>query len=104
MSKASDKATLIILHNLIKVILQELHFEVSQIETAIVIGCELVGHIKDDFICVSASHERVRHAFADLKDLLIRRDELIKFERCVRVDRQVANLTLVHIHIDTLQK
>ena len=80
MSKASDKATLIILHNLIKVVLEELHFEVGQIETAIVIGGELVGHIKDDFICVSTSHECVCHAFADLKDLLVRGDELIKFE------------------------
>ena len=86
MCEAANKATLIILHNLIKVVLEELHFEVGQIETAIVIGGELVGHIKDDFICVSTSHKCIRHAFADFKYLLVRGDKLVEFERCVRVD------------------
>ena len=86
MCKAADKATLIILYNLVKVVLEELHFKVGQVETAIVVGGELVGHIEDHFICISSGHERVRHAFADLEDLLIRRDELVEFERCVRVD------------------
>jgi hypothetical protein len=66
--------------------LDKLAFEVSQVETAIVIGRELVRNVKHNFVAVLLRDKVLSKESANLKDLIIAAHKLIKLERSHRVD------------------
>ena len=98
--ETANEAALIILHHLREVVLQELELEVSQVKPTVIVCGELVGSVDHDLVRVPMRHESVRHGPANLKDLLVRGDQFVELEGCVRTDRQVTYLALGWVHVD----
>jgi len=72
MGKASNKTALVVLHHVVKVALEELQFEVGQIEATVVIGCELVSDVQHYLVCMAPSHKIMCHSSANPEHLLVR--------------------------------
>ena len=70
--ETANEATLVVLDYLVVVVLEELDFEVGQVETAVVVCRELVRDVENDLIRVALRHKRVRHRAAYLEDLVVR--------------------------------
>lgn len=84
--EAPNKAALVVCNNLCVVVLEELSFEVGEIESAIVVRGKLVCDVDYDFVCVESRHERVSHGLTNLVHLLVRRYEFIEAQRSMRVN------------------
>ena len=78
MCKTSNKTTLIVLDHFIEIVLEELQLEVSQIETTIIVGGELVCHIQDNFIGVTPGHKSMRHGLSNFENLIVGRYKFIE--------------------------
>ena len=86
MGKTADEATLVVLHHLIEVVLEELHFEIGKVEPAVIVCRKLVSYIENDLICMSSSHESVRHCLPNFENLIVRGDQLVEVQGGVRVN------------------
>ena len=71
MGKTTNETPLVVRHDLMEVVLQKLHLEISQVETTIVICSKLIGTIQNYLISIASSHESVRHSFSNFKYLII---------------------------------
>ena len=80
MAEAANETALVVLHYVMEVALEELELEVGKVEATVVISCELIGDVQDNFIRVSSRHKIECHGASDPKHLLIRRDQLVKLQ------------------------
>jgi len=76
--KTADKTALIILHDLIVVVFEEFELEVGQVKPAVVVCRELICYVQHNFVSISFVYKSVRHGFSDFKNLLVRRNQLVK--------------------------
>ena len=59
--ESSYETAFIVLDHLVVVVLEELRFEVGQIETTVVVCSELVGKVQNDLVRVKLRHECLSH-------------------------------------------
>ena len=59
LAEGADKRPLIVAHDLLEIVLDELGFKVRYVEPAIVIGAKLIQHIQQNFVLMTASDELV---------------------------------------------
>lgn len=92
LGEGTDQRLLVIVDYLLEKLIDELNFEVCDIETGIVIGVELVSKVEHDLVPLALLrrvNELVNQALADVLDFAVARDQAIKFEldlvRCVQI-------------------
>lgn len=104
MGEASNETSFVIRDYFVVVILEELQLEVGQIETTVIICRELISIVYDDLVGISSCHKCVCHGLANFKNLLVARYQFIETKRGMRINCQMTDLILRHVHIDTLFK
>ena len=92
LGERTDQRLLVVIDDLLEKLVDELHFEVGDIETRIVVRIELIGEVQHDFVALALFrrvNEFVHHALADVPHLAVTRDQAVEFElnliRCIQI-------------------
>mmetsp|Transcript_31178 Transcript_31178/g.47716 ORF Transcript_31178/g.47716 Transcript_31178/m.47716 type:complete len:349 (+) Transcript_31178:2470-3516(+) len=93
-SKRSNDRLLVIIGDILEELVDELNFEVRQIEASVIVAIELVGHVEEDLVLLGflpGVDELVDQAVANLLHLVVAGDQMIEFERDLVADVQVSD-------------